>query len=533
MLRAVLIVVCVLAGQPAWAHAVLLATQPADGAALEKAPAEIVLRFNEPVAPVALRVLDATGADRAMATPRAQDNEIRLELPELPTGGYVVSWRVVSADSHPIGGGFIYTVGQASLPGPYTAGDARRETGWTIAIIVNRFVLYAALMFVAGGALFAFFVLRPLRIGVAGLDYWRLRATVLGLFAALLAIGLKGGQLGAFPAGALVDTVAWRLGFATSTATSTLTIITGLGIILAAGYSRRWRSWLEVLGAVIALTGLSVTGHAATGPDWVRMTAAAHALLAGFWLGAFWPLLRLIPAHPAAALAAARQFSHLAVPALLALAATGLGMALLRITSLGQLVGSPYGQLLVLKLLIVAALLVVAAANRWQATPALAAGRRGATEDLMRNLRLEIGLGATVLLLTAVLAHTPPPGMAAHDHAHGAESGHTTWISQRNRALMLEVLPAVTGPNRVTARFMSLSGDLLAPQEASISFARLAAGVEPITRPLTRGRNDVFRLGRIDLPLAGLWTVRVEALIDDFEKAVFEIEVPISAPPRR
>ncbi len=533
MLRAVLIVVCVLAGQPAWAHAVLLATQPADGAALEKAPAGIVLRFNEPVAPVALRVLDATGADRAIASPRAQDNEIRLDLPDLPTGGYIVSWRVVSADSHPIGGGFTYSVGQASPPGSYAADDARRETGWTIAIIINRFVLYAALMFVAGGALFAFLVLRPLRIGVAGFEPWRRRAAALGLFAALLAIGLKGGQLGAFPAGALVDTVAWRLGLSTSTATSALTIVTGLGIIMAAGQSQRWRSWLEALGALIALSGLSVTGHAATGPDWVRMTATVHALLAGFWLGAFWPLLRLIPAHPTAALAAARRFSHLAVPALLALAATGFGMSLLRITSLDQFVGSPYGQLLVIKLLIVAALLVVAAANRWQATPALAAGRRGASDDLMRNLRLEIGLGAIVLLLTSVLAHTPPPGMAAHDHAKGAESGHTTWISQRNRALMLEVLPASPGPNRVVARFVSPSGDLLAPQEASISFARPASGIEPITRPLTRGRNDVFRLGRIDLPLAGVWTVRVEALIDDFEKAVFEVEVPISAPARR
>lgn len=126
--------------------------------------------------------------------------------------------------------------------------------------------------------------------------------------------------------------------------------------------------------------------------------------------------------------------------------------------------------------------------------------------------------------------------MAADSHRHGpeAERGYATWVSQRNRALLLEITPAVRGPNALTARFSTLAGDPLAPPEVTVSFAHSASGVEPITRPLTRGRNGVFRLGRIDLPLGGTWTVRVEALIDDFEKVVFEVEMPISAArPRR
>jgi len=533
VLHVLLIVACVLAGGPAWAHAVLLETQPADGVSLPRGPSQIVLRFNEPVSPVAIRVLDAAGVDRGAGLPRAENNEVRLDLPELPAGGYIVSWRVVSADSHPIGGGSVFSIGAGEPPGAYTPDDASREAAWTVALIVNRFVLYAGLMFAAGGALFAFLVLRPLRVDVAGFAHWRCQAATLAAVAAVAAIGLKGGQLSALPPGALFQVQTWRLGLETSIAVSGAMIVAGLGLIVAA-VQFGWRAWVEALGGAIALAGLSATGHAASGPGWVQAVAAAHALLAGFWLGAFWPLLQLIPAHPAATLAAARRFSGLAVPAVLALASSGVAMALSRVADLRMLVGTPYGQLLLIKLLIVAALLVVAAANRWRTTPALAAGERDAPAELARNLKLEIGLGATVLLLTAILAHTPPPGMTDHRHGAAAARGHTVWISQRNRILLLDLVPAARGPNMAVARFTNESRSLVVLQEATIAFTHPAAGVEPIVRPLVRGRDGLYRLGRIELPLAGTWTVRVEALIDDFEKLTFEVEVPVSAPaPRR
>ena len=537
MLRFLLIVACVLAaflpaGGPAWAHAILVDTQPADGASLSVAPSEIVLRFNEPVSPVALRVLDAGGGDRAAALPRSQDNEIRLALPALPDGGYIVSWRVVSADSHPIGGGFVFTIGTGASPGAYTPDDARREAAWTAFVIADRLILYIALMFASGGTLFSFFVLRPLRVEVAAFATWRRRAAVLALAAAILAIGLKGGQLGALPASGLIDPAAWTLGLATSTARSAAIIVAGLLMLLVAARAGRARAWLEAGGALVALAGLSATGHAATGARWLQALAVLHALCAGFWLGAFWPLLRLMPAHPAAMLAAARRFSSLAMPAVLVLAASGVIMALTRLGEWSDLVVSAYGQLLLCKLLFVGPLLIVAAANRWQATPAFVAGRHHASSDLARNVRLEIALGFLVLALTALLAHTPPPGVAIdHDHAR-AMTGHTVWASQRNRTLLLEVTPAAPGANAVTARFATEAGETLAPLEARVSFARPEAGIEPITRPLARGADGVFRLERIDLNLPGAWNVRVEALIDDFERAAFETEIPLSAATR-
>ena len=539
MLRALTIVVCVLAllpsGGAARAHALLLDTQPSDGASLAVAPPEIVLRFNEPVAPVALRLLDASGADLVKAAARAENNEIRLVVPPLPAGGYLASWRVVSADSHPIGGGFVFTVGTAAAPEALPSTDARREEVWTVAVMLNRAVLYAALMFAAGGTLFTFFVLRPLGIGIASFARWRVRAALVALAAAILGIGLKGGQLGALPAAGLLEAAAWLLGLASSAARSAAIVAVGLLTLIVAQRAGRARAWIELAGAVVALAGLSATGHAAASSRGVQALAIVHALCAGFWLGAFWPLLRLVPAHPAASLAAARRFSDLALPAVLVLAATGAGMALSRVTAPGELTGSPYGLLLLFKLLSVVTLLIVAGANRWQTVPDFAAGRRRGAAQFARNVRLEIGLGATILILTAVLTHTPPPGMAPdHDHGTAGGTGHAVWLTQRNRALLLDVMPATAGANAIAARFSTDAGEALAPLEATVSFARPDAGIEAIARPLTKGADGVFRLERIVLPLAGSWRVRVDALIDDFDKAIFETEIPISAavPPR-
>lgn len=530
MLRLLAVIACVLASSQAWAHAVLLDTTPPDGAVLNEPPAAIVMRFNEPVAPVALRVVDAVGRDLVAAgAARSQDRELRLDMPALAAGDYVVSWRVVSADSHPIGGAFVFSVGNVVTGAPGAPpDDAEREAAWTVALIITRVVLYAALLFAAGGALVGALVLAPLRIEPRFARGGRCTAVVLAAGAALLAIGFKGGQLGALPLAALADGATWALGFRTSLAASAALIVVGLAMLLAAGRLRRYRAPAEALAATVALAGLGLTGHTATatGAGWGRGLALLHALCAAFWLGAFVPLLRLLPAHPAAALAAARRFSGFAMPAVLLLASSGALMATTRVADLEALTGSLYGRLLLGKLLLVVLLLAIAAANRWWTTPALAAGRRGATGDLANLIRIELALGATIMAVTAVLAHTPPPAIEVHDHAT-AEPVYAVWTSQGERSLVLEVSPARAGANTVVARLLNPRGEILMPLEMSASFAAPAHGIEAITRPLARSPGGAFRLERLDLPLAGAWSVRIDALVSDFEKAVFETEIAL------
>src|SRR5262249_47258413 len=107
-------VVLVSAASPAFAHASLQGTTPTSGSEFPTAqpPKAITLTFNEPVTlPAnAIQVLDRDGkaVEIAKLGFGADGRHVTATLPPLPKGTYVVSWRVVSDDSHPVQGAFTF-----------------------------------------------------------------------------------------------------------------------------------------------------------------------------------------------------------------------------------------------------------------------------------------------------------------------------------------------------------------------------------------------------------------------------------------
>jgi methionine-rich copper-binding protein CopC len=102
-----------LAARPARAHSLLTGASPRDGATLETAPEEVVLRFNEGTQLTALRLFAADGAEWPLARPRdlaaRPEHRARLARP-LPPGAWRVVWRAISADGHEIGGTIRFTL---------------------------------------------------------------------------------------------------------------------------------------------------------------------------------------------------------------------------------------------------------------------------------------------------------------------------------------------------------------------------------------------------------------------------------------
>ncbi|WP_324276410.1 copper resistance CopC family protein [Blastococcus brunescens] len=103
---------------PAAAHATLVSTDPGEGARLDAVPSEVTLEFSEGVSLGAgyARVLGADG-ERVDTGAAAVDGRV-LTIPlraDLPDDGYLVTYRVVSADSHPISGAYSFVVGDGEL----------------------------------------------------------------------------------------------------------------------------------------------------------------------------------------------------------------------------------------------------------------------------------------------------------------------------------------------------------------------------------------------------------------------------------
>ncbi len=103
---------------PASAHATLVTSSPADGARVDAAPAEVTLEFDESVSIGAgyARVLGADGERVDTGAASVTDDVVTIPLRDgLPDASYVVTFRVVSADSHPVSGAYAFVVGDGEL----------------------------------------------------------------------------------------------------------------------------------------------------------------------------------------------------------------------------------------------------------------------------------------------------------------------------------------------------------------------------------------------------------------------------------
>ena len=154
---AVLVAVMALAGAPvASAHAVRVATDPADNAALAQGPARVSATFNEQLQPqfAAMTVVGPDGNLWSDGDAQVQGAVISVGVRRLgPAGAYTVNYRVTSADGHPVSGSWSFrlTVAAGGTPGPSAAKPADTDGG---GIPVWPFLIAGALI-IGGGILWA------------------------------------------------------------------------------------------------------------------------------------------------------------------------------------------------------------------------------------------------------------------------------------------------------------------------------------------------------------------------------------------
>jgi copper transport protein len=510
------------------AHAVLLGSEPENRAVLADAPARIVLRFNEPVTPILLRVLDGDGRPLALPSgPRSVDREVVADLPAgLARGTYVISYRVTSADGHPVGGSILFAVGSA--PRMWNAVAAETAAGaWADAAVVNR-ALHLLLLFVAAGGLMFRALARPPPVADMQLGRVAAAAAATALLGAYLHAAMLAG--GGDPSSAAF----WRAVRASPQTHSALASLGGLALAFAFAprLGRGTGLVLGLVGAAIALAASGVSGHsAAAGAAWWPV-AALHLVAAGYWFGSLPPLLRAVRRlSPGAAAPVLIRFSRVAVAAVAILVLAGAAMALQRLDNLEALTGSDYGLLILAKIAGAACLLALAGWNKLRLTPGLADSSPVAGRHLRVSIGAEVLIMGLVVAIAAVLAHTDPRagGESGHNHHHHppAPGGITLRIETGGRTATIEIRPAKPGRNTVTAAFAGADGAPLAALEATLELALPAAGIEPFTIKLARSGEGRFAGDVAELALPGRWRLRLDALISDFEKAIFRGEVEI------
>jgi putative copper resistance protein D len=241
------------------------------------------------------------------------------------------------------------------------------------------------------------------------------------------------------------------------------------------------RSWALAASLLAAayLAAVAWTGHAAAGKDAARdvqlPSDAIHLLAAGAWLGSLPGLALLLSSRPPLGVAAraARRFSTLGVTSVSALVATGLVSAWYLVGDVPALIGTPYGRLLLLKLLLFAAMMGLAAVNRVLLTPRVAEGSLAALFALRRNALIEIAAGTGVVFVVAVLGVTVP---AAHESPVWPFDHTLEWPPGEETAIRAAV--AALGVAAVIALLVIIAG--IRRRSKSLSMGGLAAILVPV-----------------------------------------------------
>ncbi|MFI1946978.1 copper resistance CopC/CopD family protein [Streptomyces virginiae] len=406
------------AAAPATAHAALTASDPTDGAVVATAPAQVTLSFSEQVAmgDDSIRVLDPQGkrVDTGELRDMCSGNTVRYGTAlhtGLPNGTYTVAWQAVSADSHPISGAFTFSIGapsatDVSLP---TAQAGGGPVG--IAYGIARYAAYAGFTVLVGGAAF---ILLCWRRGAAERPLQKLvvRAWVTLTAATLAMLVLRTPYTGSGSFSDVFDLDGLRAVLETKTGASLVSRLLLLGAaalfvaVLFGVYARRVAGLgpdeagrsdgadgadesdpadeaegpddtsdltfgLAIGGAVVA-GGIAATWalseHASTGiqPGIAMPADILHLMAVAMWLGGLAALLVALHKVPGIERAAVRRFSRVAFVSVLVLAVTGVYQSWRQLGSWSALTGTEYGQLLLLKVGLVAVLLGIAyVSRRW------------------------------------------------------------------------------------------------------------------------------------------------------------------------
>jgi copper transport protein len=432
----------------AWAHAALLQTTPVASRVVNTPPKEVALRYSEAVEPrfAIISVTNAAGDKMTTGSPKrspANADTLVVPLKKLGEGWYLVYWRVISVDGHPVRGAFTFAVGPNAGPAPQFAIPSTSETAASPKLVTARWVAFLSIMAAIGLFVLRIAIARPVVARVAGT---RLRAVTI-----------------AFGAASVVALIAIPVYVLLSTAEFALRSFWSFGalfpLIRVSAFGRGWLDlelvyalfagaaavaiWLDrperpkrSLAASIALAGAlggaaacllvpATVGHAGqTAPrglsiafDWFHLAGGA------VWVGGLIGLLVLAASLPAARrvtglVVCVPRFSNTAFVSVLVLIGAGIGSSVEHLPTFASLWQTSYGKALLVKIGLLAAALLLASVNLLRTVPRFKASAQRPelgvpTARLLRRLVAgESLLVSGAVLAAAVLSSLPPPSKA-------------------------------------------------------------------------------------------------------------------------
>ena len=515
------------------AHAVLIGTTPGNDSVLERSPKVVTLRFNERVETAfgSVRVYDSAArrVDSGDIS-RPDEKSVAATIDErLSKGTYTVTWRAISADAHPISGAFVFHVEAPGTKPEGIAAEVLREGtpgSVTALFTAARFLDFALLLLVAGGAVALVFVLASAADGVRRRLYRVLAALAGGLvLVAGAGIVLQGAAAGGFGIG---EALSWDVVSAVLETRfgKVWTVQAGLAAAVAVLALARRREAILPAAALVVTPALA--GHASVSGTLAFIADVAHVAAAAAWTGAlaFVALALVLTKEgrwPLAAVVVPR-FSTLAVGAVAVLLVAGIVSAYEQVRAWRGLWDTTYGLLLLGKVALVLPVLALGLYNNRYAVPRLRRQIASALEQrrFLRAVGVELALVVAIVGVTAFLVAEPPA------RASVAPRGPYATIAELGPLEANVVVdPATSGPNDIHVYLTDSSGQPAEVDELRVLATLPSKQIGPLRFEAQRLAPGHFAVLGAQLALSGDWQARFESRRGEFESFTQTVSIPI------
>lgn len=497
-----------LSASGAWAHATATKTAPASGELLDAPPSEVVVEFNEPVTPVdAATGVVAPDGDRADTglTQNEDETSLTIAVDADQEGTYLVGYRVVSHDGHPVSGTFTYSVGTETEAPSAEALTAGTDPFVQALLYGNRWFGYAALALALGAGILLALGARPREAAA------KMCATGLAVVAMTAVLGLPlqaayetGTSISSLDAPGLQSVMESNVGLAGLL--RLLLVLLALPLMRTVVTSEDEPSPLLVTGLAAVGLALAATwplaGHPmATEPLIVAYVAdLVHLAASMAWAGGVLALLILALRKDTEIPDKTAETWLALVPWLVAnVLVAGLASALLHIDSIAALTDTTYGRLVILKAALFTLIVVAGMFTR-----------RGLLRRAEGPRRLRVTAGVEVLLLAGVMAAVAVLVQAVPAKTALLETGTTEAESTETATLVttdvysaqLVLEPGRPGPNSVRILADDLEGAPFPAEEWTATYG--LEGEAPEEMRLIELRTGILA-GEVSLPDDGRW----------------------------
>jgi copper transport protein len=521
------------------AHAYLVRTVPNASVTLNAAPPSVQLTFDEAVEPrfAIVSVSDVDGhqvTNGSVARSPSDADTLVVPVKRVPEGWYLVYWRAISVDGHPVQGAFTFAVGPNPGPPPLFAIPSIAGTATSTPLVVARWLMFLTVLTAIGMFVLRLLIARPLVRRVEGTSLRRLSigfvvASVLGLLAipAYIEESTAIDSLCSFwDVGGIVPL--WRV---TAFGRAYVDLWICFALFVAAACIALWldradlprrtvASLLASIGALAAAAAVlaipGAGGHAAqTSPrgvavflDWLHLVTAA------VWLGGLIGLLFVWASLPVARrvaglLVCVPRFSNTAFVSVLLLLGTGVGASVLHLPVLAALWQTSYGKVILIKAGILLAAMLIAAVNLLRTKPQLAVAGEHAARLLRRLVGTEAVLVAGAVLAAALLSSlAPPPPAFAKEGSALARVGPgpvAATVEQNGYTLRLLVHPNKAVQQNAFALEITRNGRPVRGASVTLEFSMLDMQMPNQDYQLTETSPGVYTQRKPALVMVGHW----------------------------